>query len=82
MFFELAPPVVVEPVAVLDLPVGVASSLDDKDEESDDKLLDCVIPFDTAPSAPVFRLFKLFIPNCVVPPSFFTIFCFEDSNRL
>ena len=82
MFLELAPPVVVEPVAVFYLLVGVASSLDDRSEESDDKPLVCVIPFNYAPSAPVVRFFKPTIPSCVVAPSFLTIFCFEDSSKL
>jgi len=63
LFFELAPPVVVEPVAFFVLLVGVASSFDDKSDESDDKPFVCVMPFYNVPSAPVFRLFKPVMPN-------------------
>jgi hypothetical protein len=61
--------------------VGV-SSLDESDEESDEIPFYAANPFEFAPVTPILRLFIPVMPTFVFPLSFFTIFTFDDSNKL
>jgi hypothetical protein len=61
--------------------VGV-SSLDEKDEESDERPFYAASPFEFALVYPILRLVIPVMPMFVFPLSFFTTFIFDDSNKL
>ena len=78
LFFELAPVVVVPSFYLF---VGV-SSLDERDEESDERPLCAAAPFAVVVLVPILRLFIPVMPMVTFPVSFFTIFIFDDSSKL